>query len=89
MPPAGRAVMTIALADGEAEAFFAPGQCFTIWADGTVGHTIRADGLAGYGVISRQMSPPPARLDDGRIRATVARPARRHRLPAGATLAGP
>jgi len=27
-------MMTIALADGEAEAFFAVGQGFTIWADG-------------------------------------------------------
>lgn len=49
--PAGHAAVTIALADGEAEAFFAAGQCFTIWADGIVDHTIRAEGLLGYGVI--------------------------------------
>jgi hypothetical protein len=46
-------VVTIALTDGEAEAYFAPGQRFTIWADAVVGHTVCADGLVGYGVISR------------------------------------
>ena len=45
------AVVTIALADGEAEAYFAPGQGFTIWADGMVDNTIRAEGMIGYGVI--------------------------------------
>ena len=59
--------MTISLADGEAEAFFAPRQCFTIWADGTVGRTIRAEGLIGYGVISCQTSPPSAGVVDDRI----------------------
>jgi hypothetical protein len=48
-----RVVVTIALADGEAEAYFAPGQRFTIWSDAVVGRTVRADGLVGYGVISR------------------------------------
>ena len=47
----GNAVVTIVLADGEAEAYFAAGQDFTIWADGVVGHAIRAEGLAGCGVI--------------------------------------
>lgn len=62
----GRAVMTIALADSEAEAFFAPGQRFAIWADGAVGQTIRAEGLVGYGVISPRTPPAPARPDRGR-----------------------
>jgi len=44
-------VLSIPLADGEAEALFAPGQRFTIWADVMVGHTIRGEGLLGYGVI--------------------------------------
>jgi hypothetical protein len=48
-----RAVMTVVLTDGEAEAFFAPGQRFTIWSDAVVGHTICADGPAGHGIISR------------------------------------
>jgi hypothetical protein len=43
------ALITTTLYDGEAGAFFAPGQRFTIWADALVGHTIRADGLVGYG----------------------------------------
>jgi len=59
-PSAAHAMMTIALADGEAEAFFALGRCFTLWADGTVGRTVRAEGLVGYGVISGQISPLPA-----------------------------
>jgi hypothetical protein len=67
LSPARHAVMTIALADGEAEAFFAPGQRFTIWADGTVGRTIRAEGLIGYGVISRRTSPLPGGLARDRI----------------------
>jgi hypothetical protein len=45
--------MTVVLTDGEAEAFFAPGQRFTIWSDAVVGYTICADGLVGYGIISR------------------------------------
>jgi hypothetical protein len=61
LPPprsGGYAVVTIALAHGEAEAYFAPGQGFAIWADGVVDHTIRAEGLLGHGVIS----PPVHRL---------------------------
>lgn len=56
--PVGHAVVTIALTAGEAEAFFAPGQGFTIWADGVVDHTIRAQGMIGYGVISGPESTP-------------------------------
>lgn len=56
-----RALMTTTLSDSEAGAFFAPGQRFTIWADALVGHTIRADGLAGYGVICRCVSRPAPR----------------------------
>jgi hypothetical protein len=76
--PGLRAVVNVALADGEAEAFFAPGQRFTIWADAVIGHTIRADSMAGHGVISSPVSPPLARAHDGR----AARPARGHRLAA-------
>jgi hypothetical protein len=82
LSPAGHAVMTIALADGEAEALFAPGQRFTIWADGIVGRTIRAEGLVGYGVISCQASPLPAGLADNRIHRGTADPDPRHRLAA-------
>jgi hypothetical protein len=46
-------VVTAVLTDGEAEAYFAPGQRFTIWSDAVVGHAVCADGLVGYGVISR------------------------------------
>lgn len=84
LPPRGRAMMTITLADGEAEAFFAPGKRFTIWADGAVGRTIRGEGLIGYGVISRRTAPSPARADSG-IRGRVNGPRRRHRLAAAGT----
>jgi hypothetical protein len=57
--PGAHVVLSVALDNGEAEAFFAPGQRFTIWADAVIGHTIRADGLAGSGVISGQV---PLRL---------------------------
>jgi hypothetical protein len=50
-------VVAIALTDGEAEAYFAPGQHFTIWSDAVVGRAVCADGLVGHGVIS----PPSAR----------------------------
>jgi len=52
--PGMHVVVTIALTDGEAGAFFAPGRRFAIWSDAVVGHTVRADGLVGYGVISRR-----------------------------------
>lgn len=51
--PGVHVVVTAVLTDGEAEAYFAPGQRFTIWSDAVVGHTVYADGLVGYGVISR------------------------------------
>ena len=51
--PGVHVVVTIALTDGEAEASFAPGQRFTIWSDAVVGRAVCADGLVGYGVISR------------------------------------
>jgi hypothetical protein len=54
-PPSGRgvhAVLSIPLADGEANEFFAPGKGFTIWANALIGHTVCGDGLVGYGVIS-------------------------------------
>jgi hypothetical protein len=51
--PGVHVVVTAVLTDGEAEAYFAPGQRFTIWSDAVVGHTVCADGLVGYGVISR------------------------------------
>jgi hypothetical protein len=85
--PSAPAMMIIALADGETAAFFALGRCFTIWADGTVGRTVRAEGLVGYGVISGQISPLPAdvvrdrihrrsaRLDPGRRLAAASAPA--------------
>jgi hypothetical protein len=53
-PPGMQVVVTIVLTVGEAEAYFAPGRRFTIWSDAVVGHTVCADGLVGYGVISRR-----------------------------------
>jgi hypothetical protein len=72
------AVVSVALADGEAVAFFAPGQHFTIWADAVIGQTIRADGMIGYGVISSPVPPPLPRAHD--LRAP--RPAHGDRLAA-------
>lgn len=57
---AARALVTIALRDSEAGAFFAPGQRFTIWADAVVGHTVQVHGLIGYGVIYQLVSPRAA-----------------------------
>jgi hypothetical protein len=85
--PGGHAVVTIALADGEAEAFFAAGRRFTIWADGVVDHTIRAEGLVGYGVIREPESSLLICGDNGGIRETTAGPARVGR-PAAASAAG-
>ena len=50
--PGVHVVVTAVLTGGEAEAYFAPGRRFTIWSDAVVGHTVCADGLVGYGVIS-------------------------------------
>jgi hypothetical protein len=84
-PSVRRATMTIALADGEAEAFFAPGRRLTIWADGTVGRTIRPEGLVGHCVICGQKSLPPADLADDRVRRATAGPDPGNRL----AVAGP
>jgi hypothetical protein len=70
--PRGHAVVTVALADGEA-AFFAPGQRFMIWADGVVDHTIRAEGLVGHGVIGQPESPPSTCDDGGGTRRRAVR----------------
>ncbi len=80
--PGGHALVTIALADGEAQALFAPGQRFAIWADGVVGRTIRAEGPVGHGVICSRESPPLPRDDGDGIRGEAAGPARVHRLTA-------
>ena len=85
--PGGHAVVTIALADGEAEAFFTPGQRFTIWADGLVDHTIRAEGLVGYGIIRAPESPPLICDDGDGIRGTTTGPAHVGR-PAAANAPG-
>ena len=74
LQPGRRVVVTIALADGEAEALFAAGQRFTIWADGVVDGTIRPEGLVGYGVICARESPPLLSDDSGRIRRTTVGP---------------
>ena len=73
--PGMRAVVSVAVADGEAEAFFPPGQRFTIWADALVGQTIRPDGMIGHGVIASPLSLPLPRAHD----AGAPRPARGHR----------
>jgi hypothetical protein len=70
--PGGHAMLTVALADSEAEAFFCPGQYFTIWADGLVGSTVQATGRVGYGVIARRASPARARVDGDGIAGGVA-----------------
>jgi hypothetical protein len=67
-------LVTVALADGEAETLFAPGHCFAIWADGLIGPTVRPDGLVGRGVISRRVSPSPLRQGDGIQQWAVGQP---------------
>ena len=77
--PRVRAVLSAALADGEAKTLFAPGQRFTIWADAMIGHTIKADDQIGHGIISHRVSlPPPIGQDQplhtnaaGRQRVTI------------------
>lgn len=51
-----------------------PGRRFTIWADGVVDHTIRAEGPVGYGVIRGPESPPLVCDDGDEICATAAGP---------------
>jgi hypothetical protein len=67
-------LVTVALADGEAEMLFAPGHRFTIWADGLIGPTVRPDALIGRGVISRRVSPSPQRITLGLPRPSLAEP---------------
>jgi hypothetical protein len=86
LPHIEHAMMTIALADGEAEVLFNTGQRFTIWADGTVGRTVRAEGLVGYGIVSCQTSPLPAGLAGDRIHRGAADPGPSHRLAAAGAL---
>jgi hypothetical protein len=73
------AVISTPLAAGEAEAFFAPGQRFTIWADAVVGHSIHADRLIGQGIIAYPVALPPSGAHGGRVDGKAAGPARRHR----------
>jgi hypothetical protein len=65
-PPLGRMniLVRIALTDTEADAFFARGRRFTIWADAIVGKTTRGEGLVGYGVILCRGSPRRRDADD-------------------------
>jgi hypothetical protein len=72
------ALISTPLADGEAEAFFAPGQRFTIWADAVVGHAIHADRLIGQGIIACPVAVPLSGAH-GRVDGKAAGPARRHR----------
>jgi len=77
-----RAEVTIALGDGEADTFFAPGQCFAIWADGVVDDTVRAEGLVGHGIIRGLESQPVTCGDGGGLRGTAAGRAGVRRLAA-------
>ena len=80
--PGMRAVVSVAVADGEAEAFFTPGQRFTIWADALIGQTIRPDRMIGHGVIASPASPP---LPPGSRRPGAAPSARAQADAAGRT----
>jgi hypothetical protein len=71
----GHARLAVALSGGEAEAFFRPGQCFAIWADGLAGSTVQAVGRVGYGVIARGMAPARAPVDGNGNPEGVAGPA--------------
>src|SRR2546427_286532 len=75
-------------AAGEAEALFAPGQRFTIWADAVVDRTIRPEGLVGYGVIYGRKAPPLLGDDSDGIRRKAAGLARVHLLETGETVTG-
>jgi hypothetical protein len=88
LQPGGRVVVTIALADGEAEALFAPGQRFTIWADAVVDRTIRPEGLVGYGVICGREAPPLLCDDCDGIRRKATGLARVHLLETGEAVTG-
>lgn len=73
--PAVHARLSVALNDGEAEAFFTPGRRLTIWADAIVGTTICGDGFVGYGVIESHKSSAPPVAGAGRTQRSAARPA--------------
>jgi hypothetical protein len=88
VPSAVRAVVSIALVDGEDVAFFAPGQRFTIWADAIVGHTIRTHGRVGSGVIVDRVSMPTPRADNDSADGRSVSPARAHRLAGQAAVSG-
>lgn len=75
------ALVTIALNDREAGAFFAPGQRFTIWSDAVVDHSIQAVGLAGHGVISQCVSPPRRPFRGAVAEKAAAREERRTSVP--------
>lgn len=73
--PAVHAQLSVALNDGEAEAFFAPGQRFTVWTDAIVGTTVCGEGFVGHGVIESQKSSAPPIAGADRTQRTAARPA--------------
>lgn len=81
------ALVTVALYDSEAGAFFAPGQRFTIWADAVIGHSVQAAEPAGCGVISCCVSLPVPRAFRGRAARRAAN-LERQRLPGGTGLVG-
>jgi hypothetical protein len=88
LQPGGRVVVTIALAGGEAEALFAPGQRFTVWADAVVDRTIRPEGLVGYGVICGRETPLLLCDDSDGIRRKATGLARVHLLETGEAVTG-
>jgi hypothetical protein len=89
VPPGGHVMLTMTLSDSEAEALFAPGEHFTIWADGIVGRTIQVEGRIGYGVISCRTAPRPALVDHDMIHApTLLSRAMVRRAPAYAARSG-
>jgi hypothetical protein len=88
LQPGGHVVVTIALAGGEAEALFAPGQRFTIWADAVVDRTIRPEGLVGYGVICGRETPPLLCDDSDGIRRKATGLARVHFPETGEAVTG-
>lgn len=75
------ALVTVALSDGEARAFFGPGQRFAIWADAVVGHSVQATGLAGHGVIFQRVAPLVPRLSRRAGQGRPVIPSRRYRRP--------
>jgi hypothetical protein len=59
------AVLSLALADGEADDYFGAGQSFTIWSDVLVGDSIHGEGLVGHGAVCTRESPSPAGREPG------------------------